>query len=208
MTDKSKGDTGGNRRGILGESATFLSAFLKKPGRIGAVLPSSKRLARAMVEGCSLDHADTVIELGPGTGVFTNVILESIGPDTTFLVIELEHTCAQVLRDKFPSLTVYEDSAANIKPILAKHSKSKTDCIISGLPWAGFPEKLQDSILDGISGTLKPAGIFTTFAYIHACKLPAARRFRAKLAERFSSIETSAIVWSNVPPAFVYRCIP
>jgi phospholipid N-methyltransferase len=57
-----------------------------------------------------------------------------------------------------------------------------------------------------ILDNLNDGGYFTTFAYIQGVFIPSARRFRKFLSESFSSVETSRVIWSNLPPAFVYRC--
>ena len=53
---------------------------------------------------------------------------------------------------------------------------------------------------------LRPGGQFATFAYLQGLLLPAARRFRANLGRSFSQVERSPTAWTNLPPAFVYRC--
>jgi phospholipid N-methyltransferase len=53
---------------------------------------------------------------------------------------------------------------------------------------------------------MRPGARFATFAYSHAAWMPPARKFRELLDSRFSQVETSKVVWRNVPPAFVYRC--
>jgi hypothetical protein len=40
--------------------------------------------------------------------------------------------------------------------------------------------------------------------YLQSAPLPAGRRFRQKLRERFGAVKSSHIVWKNVPPAVVY----
>jgi phosphatidylethanolamine/phosphatidyl-N-methylethanolamine N-methyltransferase len=37
--------------------------------------------------------------------------------------------------------------------------------------------------------------------------LPAGGRFFKLLKKNFSEVKKSPVVWKNVPPAFVYRCI-
>jgi phospholipid N-methyltransferase len=81
------------------------------------------------------------------------------------------------------------------------------DAVVSGLPWASFPESLQIEILDSMMQVLRPGGQFATFAYLQGLLLPAAKRFRKQLDKYFSKIELSPTVWRNLPPAFVYRCV-
>jgi phospholipid N-methyltransferase len=80
------------------------------------------------------------------------------------------------------------------------------DCILSGLPWAAFPEQLQDRLLEEACKNLAPQGFFVTFAYLQGLLLPAGRRFARKIRGRFTHVEKSPVVWRNLPPAFVYRC--
>src|SRR5262245_9302588 len=188
------------------EHIAFLQSFLREPASVGALSPSSKALARAMIEGFSLKTADTVVELGPGTGAFTAPIRAQIGRHTTFLTMELDPFYVRSLKRRFPDLIVYNDSAERMLDYLALHGKKRASYIVSGLPWANLPVDMQVRIMDVILKALSPDGVFTTFAYFHARWLPKAQQFRRSLENRFARVETSPIIWGNLPPAFVYRC--
>ena len=56
---------------------------------VGSVVPSSKFLSRKMLDHLNFKSAKLVVELGPGTGVFTERIIEKLGKDCTLLIIEL-----------------------------------------------------------------------------------------------------------------------
>jgi phospholipid N-methyltransferase len=204
MNDSSSGLW--RRVGQVGERLGFLGAFLKHPGTVGAVGPSSRFLARAMVEGCPLRDADTVVELGPGTGAFTRAILEAIGPETTFFALELNPRFVRGLERRFPQATFYNDAAENILAYLERHEKRAASHILSGLPWASLPLTVQERTLEAIALALHPGGSFTTFGYAHARFLPNAVRFHRRLERCFSSVRRSGIVWRNLPPAWVFRC--
>ena len=60
----------------------FFAGFLRRPWTVGAVAPSSHRLARAIVRRLPLRRAETVVELGAGTGAITRRILAQVGPRT------------------------------------------------------------------------------------------------------------------------------
>ncbi len=188
------------------ETVAFLREYFRGPRAVGAVAPSSRFLARTMVESGDLAAAKTIVELGPGTGAFTQAIAEAVDDSATFLALEINPEFAERVRERVPRATVYNDSAANLASYLERHGKDGADCVLSGLPWASLPMKVQDSVMAAVVDNLRPGGIFATFAYIHALALPNARKFRRRLESLFGKVELSPIVWRNVPPAFVYRC--
>jgi phospholipid N-methyltransferase len=188
------------------EHLEFFQAFIREPASVGALSPSSRALALAMIDTFALRAADTVVELGPGTGAFTGQILERIGKHTTFFTMELDRMYARGLRRRFPGLAVYNDSAERMLEYLALHQKQKVDYIICGIPWANTPPDTQERIMETILASLAPNGMFSTFAYVHARWLPKARQFRRSLEERFARVKAGRVIWGNIPPAFVYQC--
>ena len=182
----------------------FLGEFMRQPLKVGAILPSSKTLSRVVVESCHIRPSDTVVELGPGTGPFTGLILKRLSARGRLLAVELNPTHADILRRRFPKCEVIQDSAEH----LTRHlDGEQADCIISGLAWGSMNPRLQTQILRAILRSLKPGGQFVAFAYVHAAWLPTSRRFRQRLERHFKSVETTPIVWRNLPPAFVFRCL-
>ena len=188
------------------DRARFLSAFVKRPFDTGSITPSSAWLAEAMIEGMGISEAETVVELGPGTGVFTAVIQAHLKPDARLLCFEINPEMAERLAVRFPRVQVVNDSVEHLGHHLKAAGRHSVDAAISGLPWAAFSPDLQERLLDATVRALKPGGRFATFAYSHAAWLTAGRRFRELLDSRFGHIETSPVVWQNLPPAFVYRC--
>lgn len=188
------------------DHARFLSAFFKGPVRVGAIAPSSAWLADRMSEDMGLRDARTVIELGPGTGVFTRAICDRVPPEALVMAVEINPEMAALLTDRFPRVRVVNDSAEHLDRLLNAAGRSEADAILSGLPWAGFSRDLQERLLAAVLKVLRPGGRFATFAYSHAAWLPPGRRFRKLLESSFKGVKTTGVVWRNLPPAFVYRC--
>jgi phospholipid N-methyltransferase len=208
--------TGGDQKGrdnLLGNRLAFLRQFLAHPLATGAVSPSSARLAREMVAGFDWNQIDVVVEFGPGTGAFTGDILRSKPEWTRFFAIEQNPEFARRLAERFPQVTTYCDSVANVGRLCAQEGLTANtanvqviDAIVCGLPWASFGSALQDQLLNATVNCLRPGGRFATFAYLQGLWLPSGIRFGRKLREAFAKVETSRIVWRNLPPAIIYRC--
>lgn len=186
-------------------SVSFLKEFVTKPQEIGAIVPSSPALARAVVKSIDWDPVEVVVEYGPGLGPITAEILKRTeGKD--FFVIELNAAYADHFSRTFPKVTLYRDSVANVVAICADHGVDHVDCVVSGLPWANFSDSVQDELLDAMFEVLSEDGQFVTFAYMHGLALPSGRRFKEKLVKRFALVERRGVVWRNTPPAVVYHC--
>jgi len=192
------------------ETALFLANWVKHPIETGALAPSSRQLACAMCDTMYFANDAVVLELGPGTGPFTREILKRLEPfkDTTFIGFELNEQFVDILRTLFPDNAecFIQESAERIMPVLATKGVTCADTIISGLPWAIFPDSLQRAILTEVYASLRPGGRFCTFAYLQGLVLPAGQNFKALLDSIFDKVERSPVVWKNFPPAFVYRC--
>ena len=180
--------------------------FLRNPVRVGALCPSSRGLCRMMVSHVGMDSAGVIVELGPGTGVITREIVRKMPENSKLIAIELDETLCKLLRQQFPEIIVCNDTAAGIGEILERYSLPNPDVVISGLPWANFTPKLQRSILSSVADHIAPGGYFATFAYLQGLMFPTGQRFRKLLGELFSDVQTSPVIWKNLPPAFVYRC--
>jgi phosphatidylethanolamine/phosphatidyl-N-methylethanolamine N-methyltransferase len=161
-------------------------------------------LAEMITETARIQEAHVVVELGTGTGVFTKAILRKLPSNGRFLGVELDRVFAALTRSRCPGARILRGNAAHLRSHLEAEGLDGCDAIVSGLPWAAFPDSLQECLLDAVVDALYPGGRFATFAYLQGLLLPAGRRFRTKLESRFAEIGTTSIVWRNLPPAFVY----
>ncbi len=173
---------------------------------MGAVAPSSRHLMRKMMEWPDLENAGAVVEFGTGTGVFTEMILDSINRDCRFFGIEIDPRLTAISRRRLPAVKIYRDSVANVEELCRREGIDQLDCVVAGLPWATFSPSTQGRFMDALMKVLKPGGQFVTFSYTHSLLLPAGQRFRRLLPEYFGEVSRSETVWLNLPPAFVYQC--
>src|SRR5579871_6735393 len=66
----------------------LFAAWIRSPLKVGALLPSSRALARAMAAEIDLSTPGTIIELGAGTGAVTHALLHAGIPADRLVIIE------------------------------------------------------------------------------------------------------------------------
>lgn len=177
----------------------FFGALVRNPRSIGAIVPSSERMAADMVR--DVQPASRVVELGPGTGVITKAVLSKVGTSGSLLAVDTNRAFVERLQRSWPGADIVCASAETLPDLTASRGWDSVDHIVSGLPFATLPAPVTLQILDGIRDVLKVGGTFTTFQYVHAYRLPPAVTFRRELSERLGSAPRSHLVVRNVPPA-------
>jgi phosphatidylethanolamine/phosphatidyl-N-methylethanolamine N-methyltransferase len=184
----------------MNQKRSFIKNFWKDKKMVGSMTPSSRFLAKKMLAPIDFITAKVIIELGPGTGVFTRKIIENMHHDALFLVFELNDSFISLLQKKIndPRVHLIHDSAEKMKEYLLKFGVEKADAIISSLPLANFPEKLKNSLLQESHTVLNDNGRFIQFQYSLNAKKSIKKAF-----QRVSISFTPA----NFPPAFIYTCI-
>ncbi|GHI00749.1 class I SAM-dependent methyltransferase [Neobacillus kokaensis] len=179
---------------------TFLNEFVKHPRNTGAIAPSSRKLAKKMVDVIHFNNAKTIVELGPGTGSFTKEIMKRKQKDTLFILIEINETFVRRLQQEYandPSVHVVHGSAENIKNYLAELNVAAADYVLSGLPFTSLPFEVSKQILQNVRDSLTVSGKFITFQYSLVKK--------TFIQKYFPSIRAKK-VWLNLPPAYVLSC--
>ena len=183
-------------RARRGNGLAFLLGFLRRPGLVGSVVPSSRFLERRLINIANITKARLVVELGPGTGGTTQAILAALPKDSRLLAIEIDPGFASLLRSEpDPRLTVHLGSAEQIGEILSAHGLSQPDAIISGIPFSTMPPVLGQRILHMLWHCLAPGGRFVAYQFREQVAL-IGRELLGK-----PSIEVELL---NVPPVRVY----
>ena len=185
----------------------FLTHFRKSPRTVGAIAPSSQRLARAMIDGLSLesDAGARVVELGPGTGAITGEIARRLVPGASCLAIDVDPIFSARVAARWPQVVSVCDRAERLVELAAARGWLPVDHIISGLPFASLPTASASAIVEAIVASLRVGGTFTTFQYVHAYGFPAAAAVRRTLTQEMQSAPSHTFVLGNLPPAFVLR---
>jgi len=187
-------------RALQGVTAAmrFIRAGLVAPRQVGAVLPSGAALARLITSEID-PSGGRVIELGPGTGVFTRALIERGVREQDLTLVEANEHFAPMLRRCFPAARLLQRDAARlaasdlpgVQPIHA---------IISGLPLLNMPFRKIFAIMATAFGHLGAGGALYQFTYGRRCPIP--RQILDRLGLKAVIIGRAM---RNVPPATVYR---
>ena len=188
-------------------SWTFFREFLLNWKATGAIAPSSRYLARRIVDAAHIADATRILELGTGLGAFSSLIHSTMKPAAQYLGIDMNPKFIATLHGRFPAMRFETAAAQEFDYTGFLGAGNSFDAIVSGLPWTAFPRALQESILNHVLPHLRTGGVLATFAYSGFHLLPGGRSFTALLQSRCSRLETTHTVWRNLPPAFVYAAV-
>ena len=80
--------------------------------------PSSRHLARRMVDIMPWGEGERIVEFGPGTGALTGEVLARLPEGARYLGIELEPAFVDRLRERFPGAEFVADSVTRLRDIV------------------------------------------------------------------------------------------
>jgi len=156
----------------LHDYRTFFRAFRRQFKTTGAVSPSGRYLAKALCGPLKRKTGPArVLEVGPGTGAVTREIVQLLGPDDHFDLVELNDHFVELLTHHFQNdpkfLNVADISTIHHLPLQEFHASEPYDYIISGLPLNNFSVELVEEIFDSYWRLLAPGGTLSYFEYMH-----------------------------------------
>src|SRR5262249_50130752 len=136
----------------------------------GAILPSSRFLARALVAEIAKPRAPgRILEVGPGTGSVTRQILRRMLAADQLDAVEINASFIRKLMERLQRDWAYQRLRDQVRVI---HSAVEDlpgegiyDFIVSGLPLNNFPVDMVRRIFQTYARLLKPGGIFTYYEY-------------------------------------------
>jgi phosphatidylethanolamine/phosphatidyl-N-methylethanolamine N-methyltransferase len=179
------------------EYLDFLAAWVKKPRQTASVVPSSRYLARLMVQNIN-PQGSRVIELGGGTGVFTRAILATGLPSEKLEVVEINTGFARNLRRHFPSVAIVEHPAQSLTGHIAG-AEGSYQSVISGLPLLAMDRSAHIAILKQAFSLLAEGGEFVQFTY--SIRPPVSSEVLDELGLKSTRVGQTV---RNFPPATVF----
>lgn len=183
----------------LDDEVRFLRSWIEKPLHVGAVMPSSRMLARAMAEYVDPNDKAPVIELGPGTGAITNGLIQRGVDPSRLVLVEYNPSFCALLKERYPQATIVQGDAYSLRDTLRNALKTPASAIVSGLPLVTKPMAVRLKLLREALALAAPNAPFIQFTYSVAPPiLKSLPGVRTQASER---------IWLNLPPArvWVYR---
>jgi phosphatidylethanolamine/phosphatidyl-N-methylethanolamine N-methyltransferase len=182
-------------RNAMGRRA-FLKSLAERPKLTGAVAPSGKALTRLMAS--YVDPADPlpVLELGPGTGVVTEALIErGVAPGKIVAVEYNPDFCAH-LAGRFPAAAIVEGDAYDLGKTLPAHQSGPFSAVVSSLPLVTRPYPVRQSLIEQALDRMAPGRPLIQFSYsLFPPVKPVAGRF---------TVTRSNWIFMNLPPARVW----
>ncbi|MBN9549863.1 MAG: methyltransferase domain-containing protein [Alphaproteobacteria bacterium] len=182
---------------MRGDFWMFFRSWMAAPLRVAAIAPSGNALAGIITQDIT-QRTGRVIELGPGTGVFTAKLLERGVRQEDLTLVEFGENFARHLETRYPQARVLRMDAARVGDI--EFRDAPVGAVISGLPLLSMPDQKVTAILDGAFAHLRPGAAFYQFTYGPRC--PVAWPILDGLDLTATHIGRTLL---NVPPAAVYR---
>lgn len=197
----------------------FIREICRDFRHTGAVLPSSRFLAKALVTHLRLPHPPArILEVGAGTGAITSEIVRYLRPDDQLDVVEINARFVGVLSRRMELERHFRRRRKQIRlihsPVEDLDGTACYDYIVSCLPLNNFPAYLVRHIFQAYRRLLVPGGTLTFYEYVllRQLKHPFAGRRERRRLYRVGRIVRSYVdeyqfereqVFANFPPATV-----
>lgn len=180
------------------DGGAFLREWLSDPLRVAAIVPSGRALAEMMTRDLNSASAP-VIELGPGTGAFTDALIRRGIPEDRLALIETGANFVNLLRFRLPRATVLAMDATRLRKVTL-FGGEPAGAVVSGLPVLAMPPRAVMLIVHGAFVHLRRGGAMYQFTYGPVC--PVKRQILDRLGLQAKRVGGAMI---NLPPASVYR---
>ncbi|MDB5235622.1 MAG: hypothetical protein JWR44_2615 [Hymenobacter sp.] len=181
----------------------FVEEFFRNPATVGSLVPSSQELTDTVMAPIDFATARCIVEYGPGTGVFTDLIIRRRRAETVVVLVEVNESFCELLKERYsgqPHVHVVLGSADKTGEYLAEIGAPPPDYVVCGLPFTSLPLRLGWRILEHTGQLLQPSkGKLILFQY---------SRKNTKLFERFFAPLDQEHVLLNLPPAYVFVYVP
>ena len=176
----------------------FVRGWLRDPMGVGLPFPSShwtaRRLAQAALDS-AIAGAGPVLELGAGTGVVTQALIELGCPVDQIVAVECDVELCRSLQQRFPRLQVLQGDALALGRTIARRGPSSARAVISGLPMRAIPSAAALRCYTDAFDLMPPGGAIIQYTY----------GLRPPVVAAGCDATFVGREWRNFPPMGIWR---
>jgi phosphatidylethanolamine/phosphatidyl-N-methylethanolamine N-methyltransferase len=138
----------------------FMRHWLRDPIGIGALLPSTPSVARALAAQMQLGRTGPILELGAGTGTITSGLIAGGCAPERLILVESKPELVDHLNAHYPGMRAICGDATRIDALLGEIGVMQLATVISTLPIKWFDIEAQRATVMPCMKRLGPGGYF------------------------------------------------
>lgn len=197
------------------EWTAFLRQFRSQSMTTGSVMPSSRALGRALTRPVrGMAPPRKILEVGPGTGAVTRVLVDALQPGDTLDIVEINAAFVDLINRRFADEPAFrrvrEQTTVHHRPLQEMPGEAVYDFLISGIPLNNFARPLVEDIFASYRRLLKPGGTLSYFEYsgIRGMKRPFVGGTERQRLDAIHEFLTGQIARHQVEADFVLMNVP
>jgi phospholipid N-methyltransferase len=175
----------------------WFHAVRGNPRQMGAVLPSTRTLARAMArEALQAPRSEWIVEIGSGSGHITEALHRLCGGRTMIRTVEVNESLAAALRRQYADIEVFTGRFEELATQLFQGIDHAV--VVSSVPLFSLPADHRIAFLSTLTRFIRSGRVSRYVQYTHWPVLPWGEA-RAICGSHPRMIPL------NLPPAWIWR---
>ena len=185
------------------DTMVYIMNFIKDKN-IASITPTSSIGVKKVCSKIDFSQNNTIVEYGPGTGVFSKYLLRQMGDDSRLILIERNRNFNSILERKIndPRVVLVQDSCENVLDTLRMCKEAEADYILSGIPFSFLDHDLKHRILYNTHRALKKGGKFLVYQTCFQTN----NHLKTHLKKYFPIVNSKYEI-ANIPPLRTYEAI-
>lgn len=179
----------------------YIKAFCKDR-KIASITPSSTFAAKKLCKKIDFSKNNSILECGPGSGIFSFSILQQMSRGSRLLLVESNGDFASCLEQKItdPRVDIFHDNAINMQSVIHRCGIQAVDYVILGIPFSFSNHEQNDRIIAHSKSILKKGGKLFVYQF--------SPRIRKYLRHHFNHDRIKLdFEMFNIPPLFIFEAL-
>ncbi|OGY78775.1 MAG: hypothetical protein A3B74_03225 [Candidatus Kerfeldbacteria bacterium RIFCSPHIGHO2_02_FULL_42_14] len=174
----------------------FLKAFLSDRN-VASLTPTSRISVQKICKKIDFERDRTIVEFGPGDGVFTKYLLKHMTPASRIIIFETNKSFINELEKiADPRLIILHQKAEEFTSAFKNMGIQSVDYVLSGIPFSFLKPTKRLQLLHDIAKALKPEGKAIIYQ-ISPLLLP--------YIQKVFPYRKYSLAWQNIPPLTIFE---